>query len=143
MNAIRVPYWSNSSTAFPTIAINALNRKAYPGSTLSYIAHVNWNYYQWYQPCQFWYEEGYKEEDFYSQPPMSAGKTIRDTTFIAQPLGGWLPNIIDYYNITSPTRYLTNGTTVQFWQMWYINFNSSKAAKHRNFHWICFKYLFN
>ncbi|KAJ3348621.1 hypothetical protein HDU91_006538 [Kappamyces sp. JEL0680] len=120
MNQINIPYWSNSSAPFPVTEISDANRWQFGGSTLSSVQHVNWGYFpNWYSPCQFWYEEGYTNSDIYSQSPAPAsGKLIRDSSFVAQPVGGWLPNIMDQFNDTSATRYLVNATTSLVWQMW-------------------------
>lgn len=119
MNQINIPYWSNSSAPFPVTEISDANRWQFGGSTLSSVQHVNWGFPNWYSPCQFWYEEGYTNSDIYSQSPAPAsGKLIRDSSFVAQPVGGWLPNIMDQFNDTSATRYLVNATTSLVWQMW-------------------------
>ena len=70
------------------------------------------------RPCVTWYGEDYPKSAVYEQDPKATGFSVRDSSFLAQPLGGWFNAILGA--LKSPP----NGTSVDNMTVPAFDFNS-------------------
>eukprot|EP00842_Homolaphlyctis_polyrhiza_P003931 jgi/Hompol1/4539/HPOL_001790-RA len=81
----------------------------YPGTTQSVLSHVNWikvsavfngppgaAAFNSKHPCSFWFGESYPYSTTtpYDRDPGASGKYVRDTTYTAEPVGGWFQALV-------------------------------------------------
>ncbi len=126
-DSYNIPFWYPALSPFPSV--QNPDRGLFPRSTLPTLYHANWFYFNLrYTPCQYWYGESYPNNDIYSPPPLASGKSIRDSSFIAQPIGGWASNMLRIGSSTSISNVTTLQTFLQFQQQTSIIVGSSSAV---------------
>ncbi|KAH9247710.1 hypothetical protein BASA81_014668, partial [Batrachochytrium salamandrivorans] len=100
-DSFNVPYWSNFDPHLPST-----NSTGLTDAINSTVTHTNWalltpsasltppdmfslNYKR---PCVYWYGEDYPQDQgsIYEISPGVSGTLIRDSAYLATPLGGWL-----------------------------------------------------
>jgi hypothetical protein len=103
LNRVNIPHWRNAN---PFLQRTPPNN--FPGATLSFLYHSNWAIVRFItlsgppggagasfrRPCVFWYGEDYPSSPVYERPPNASVKFLRDSTYLSQPLGGWIPNMV-------------------------------------------------
>nr|KAJ3418189.1 hypothetical protein HK105_000223 [Polyrhizophydium stewartii] len=101
MSALNTPIWNISDPLLPkTRGVGFI-----PGAKQQNVTHVNFAvlsvfdvlgiaFAGFQKPCVYWFGEDYPTSPVYERPSNSSGVLVRDTTFTAEPLGGWLASLI-------------------------------------------------
>ncbi|KAI8927349.1 hypothetical protein BC831DRAFT_549185 [Entophlyctis helioformis] len=99
-NSLNIPFWKTSDARLPSEP-----GTPFIGATTTTMYHVNWARVAslltsgppgaasatFQQPCTFWYGERYPYSSTtpYDRDPGATGKSVRDSTYTGQPVGGW------------------------------------------------------
>jgi ABC-2 family transporter protein len=108
MNSLGIPVWEELEN-FPQTP--SVDKTLFPAATLDVL--YNTNYFRVGSSCVYWFGEQYPFSDLYERDPKVAGNLARDTTFLPQPKGGWVANLL---NTTNP----------EFDALTYFQFSSSQ-----------------
>jgi ABC-2 family transporter protein len=100
MNEINIPYWNLKDQRLPKSSA-----QEFKGATLDEVIHANFAYVtgllglsgppgalaaSYTRPCVRWFGENYPKSALYERDPGESGSAVRDASYLAQPLGGWL-----------------------------------------------------
>ncbi|KAJ3305606.1 hypothetical protein HDV03_001251 [Kappamyces sp. JEL0829] len=66
-------------------------------------------------PCVYWHGESYPSSSIYERDPLASGNLVRDSAYLAEPLGGWLAVL------ANNNSQLVNATTLLMFQKWQHN----------------------
>jgi ABC-type multidrug transport system fused ATPase/permease subunit len=139
MNSINVPFWG-------TVGVQVTGPQEIPGATQSTIYHPNWSLLRlgltlrgvdvnsrpgatvgtFRRPCVLWYGNDYPKSSVYERPPNVSGILVRDSSFLAEPLTGYIPALIANFDprTSSSRRALFDSTSINI----FINHNLEAGA---------------
>ena len=121
MNEINLPLWG-----FGDSGLVVTGPENIPGAKEDTVYHTNFAYVAgkinlrtgpgataglFKRPCVTWYGEDYPKSALYERDPKASGLLIRDSSFLAQPLGGWFNSILNGLNPSSNTSTSKDNST--------------------------------
>lgn len=134
MSPVNIPYWNQESSPSGTFPSTPGNTTAFPSSTLDKIYYSNYGIVssivaasiaiRSQYACSYWFGSDYPYGiSVYEPNPKTTGAALRDASFLAEPISGWM-NLLSQYALGN-TTYVNATTQLVFSKnqqnSWYVN----------------------